>query len=133
MLPTKLWKSNYVKASRRPLCTHLCDHYALLITLPSRRQEVVDEEGEASRGDGKGDGQCPHHKLRLKLRAAAKSPRSMFSRGVKIKLHMWRSLLYTCLSRKQISPRNGLELSVHNLRSNIKLDMHGLCRRQKTV
>ena len=94
---------------------------------------MVDEEGEASRGDGKGDGQCPHHKLRLKLRAAAKSPRSMFSRGVKIKLHMWRSLLYTCLSRKQISPRNGLELFVHNLSSNIKLHMHGLCRRQKTV
>ena len=75
-LPPTVEESNYVKASRRPLCTHLCDHYALLITLPSR-QEVVDE--------GKGDDQCPHHKLRLKLRAAAKPPRSMFSRGSKLK------------------------------------------------
>ena len=37
-------KSNYVKASRRRLlCTHLCDHYAPLITLTSsKRSKALD-------------------------------------------------------------------------------------------
>ena len=84
--------SNYVKASRRPLCTHLCDHYALLITLPSLQEEAG---GFCRRGHSStGDGHRPHHKLRLKLRApscpscskqptrhAAEDPSNVFWRG----------------------------------------------------